>query len=246
MTADWPVRRFDEIDSTSEEAKRQAVAGAAGPVWITARSQASGRGRLGRSWVSPPGNLYASALFPMPGGAKAAVQIPFVAGLAAADVFAVLAPDAEVRLKWPNDVRAQERKLCGVLVEAGEGPAGPWCVTGIGMNVAFAPEAAGQAAASLADLRGDEAVSADMAFEALREAFARRLNQLDQGFESVRKDWLARAEGLSQRVTVSVGGRAVEGVFETLAPDGGLVMRLADGSPYTVRAGDVELVKEVV
>lgn len=243
MSLSWPVVWHDTLDSTNEEARRKAAAGEVSGCWIAARAQSAGRGRLGRSWASPVGNLFATALFAEPGGLAVAIRIPFAAALAVHDVLSGYARDAAIELKWPNDVRVKGAKLCGILVESGDQGGEVWIAAGIGINVADVPEGAGQAATSLAVLRGDGAVTADMVLDGLRECFERRLRQARSDFAGTREDWLARAEGLGGPVKVSPGGEVVEGVFETLAEDGGLVLKLADGRMRTIRAGDVELIR---
>lgn len=245
LRAVLPVVWHDEIDSTNEEAKRLAAAGLFTECWIAARRQSAGRGRMGRSWASPTGNLFATALIHVPGGAREALRLPFAAALAVHDALAPLAPAADLRLKWPNDVRVDGAKLCGILVEAGARDDESWAAVGIGINVVSVPDAAGQAATSLADLRGDNAVNADTVLGAMRETFAHRRMEARDDFAGTRSAWLDRAEGLGKAMRSTAVDPPVEGVFETLAEDGGLILRLPDGTRRTIRAGDVELVRRV-
>ena len=245
MSQAWPVHRFASIDSTNTEARRQAQAGSFEDCWILADEQTAGRGRLQRNWISPKGNIFATALFREPGGIRIAGRIPFAAALAVTDTALHFAPDADVRVKWPNDVRVRGAKLSGILIETGNDSGGLWIAAGIGVNVAEAPEATGQAATCLADLAPGKHLERTDVFGVLTRYFEARLEQARDAFEPVRRDWLARAEGLGQRVRVSLGGVPVEGVFEDMAPDGGLILRLPDGSQQTIRAGDVHLIGEV-
>ena len=129
-------------------------------------------------------------------------------------------------------------------MEAGEGAPGAWVACGVGVNVAHTPPDAGQAAISLAELRGDPSVTADLALESLRERFAARLAEARRGFDAVLDAWLARADGLGETVAVSVGEARIEGVLEGLESDGALRLRLPGGETRVIRAGDVSLVKE--
>lgn len=245
MSLDWPIYWLDETDSTNEEAKRRAMNAGFWPQWIGAHAQVSGRGRLGRKWLSPEGNLYATALFAWTGELRDMTRIPFAAALAVADVVCELAPDAKPLLKWPNDVRCAGAKVSGILVEAGEANAVRWVATGIGINVGFTPEGLDQAATSIADLRGDRLIDTEMALRALRAAFAKRFEEAQRDFGETRKAWLHTAEGLGQKVRVNTNGIAQEGIFKGMAADGGLLLYLPDGTQKTIRAGDVELVREV-
>lgn len=244
MSADWPTVRFDEIDSTSEEAKRRGRAGAFQDQWIIATRQTTGRGRLGRAWASPQGNLYATALFQWPRPVAEAVRIPFAAGLAVADTVAELVPGSDPRLKWPNDVRIRGAKLCGILVESGDGPQGRWVSVGIGLNVAFVPEGIGQAGTCLSELIDNRPLTTDDVHPVVRTHFANRLQEVQTAFADTRLAWLRQAEGLSEIVRVTLSGTPIEGRFEDLGPDGALLLRLPDGSLQTIRAGDVELVRD--
>jgi len=242
LSLTWPVYHLGVIDSTNTEARRRAKAGQFEDCWLVAEAQTAGRGRLQRPWISSTGNLFSTALFHEPGGIAIAARIPFAGALAVADVAAQLAPDAPVRLKWPNDARVNGAKISGILIETGEQDAEFWVAAGIGINVASAPEGTGQAATSLHALRGDAILSPEDVLTALREAFGRRLEQARQGFETLRQDWLKVAEGLGQTISVSRNGDPLIGVLEDMAEDGSLVLRLPDGRREIVRAGDVSLI----
>lgn len=241
----WPINWLGEIDSTNEEAKRRAVAGGFSDQWIAARHQSAGRGRAGRNWVSPPGNLYTTALFGWPGRISEATRVPFAAALSVSDIVGQLAPDSEPKLKWPNDVRCAGRKISGTLIETGESNGRRWMAAGIGINVSHAPEGLDQEVTSIADLRGDAFVDAQAALEALRDAFAERLCEAKNDFAQTRLAWLDRADGLGEIVQVKCDDTLVEGVFADMDADGALLLQLPDGSIRTIRTGDVHLVREV-
>jgi BirA family biotin operon repressor/biotin-[acetyl-CoA-carboxylase] ligase len=142
-------------------------------------------------------------------------------------------------------VRIDTGKLSGILIETGGSGRETWVAAGIGINVMHAPEGAGQRATSISTLRGDAVVTADMVLEALRKAFAERLIQARAAFDGLRRDWLARAEGLGETIRVTASGAPVEGVFEDMDAFGALILRLPDGSRQTIRAGDVDLIGRV-
>src|SRR5437016_6850797 len=107
------------LGSTNVEALHLARQGEHGPLWITADRQTAGRGRRGRAWVSPPGNLYASLLLREPAQPRRAAEICFIAALALSDAIFEIAPRAAaaLALKWPNDVLVDGAKTAGILVE---------------------------------------------------------------------------------------------------------------------------------
>ncbi|MCR9079903.1 MAG: biotin--[acetyl-CoA-carboxylase] ligase [Hyphomonadaceae bacterium] len=240
-----PVYWYDEIDSTSEEAKRRARGGETSAVWIAARQQTAGRGRLGRNWVSPTGNLFTTVLFPEPGGLTVASRIPFAAALAVRDACTRVVPDLDAKLKWPNDVRIDRAKICGILTESGETNGVVWIALGMGINVQHAPAVFEQASTSLVEQGAPAAVAPEHVLDDLRTNLDQRVTQARNNFEQLLEDWLRHAEGLGQIIEAGPHDRRVQGVFEGLAPDGGLNLRLPDGSRQTIRAGDVDLVRQV-
>ena len=118
----WPVgyalKHFEEIDSTNEEARRLAGAGERGPIWIAADRQNAGRGRRGRNWDSPNGNLAATLFLRPEKPAADCAQLSFVAAIAGSDMVSRYAGDAAIKVKWPNDVLADGRKIAGILLES--------------------------------------------------------------------------------------------------------------------------------
>lgn len=228
----------DGVGSTNEEALRRARAGERGPLWITARTQSAGRGRRGRSWVSEPGNLFATLLVTDPVQPERAAQLSFVAALAVHDAIASLAPALHPRLalKWPNDVLCGGAKLAGILIEA-EGTRPLMVAIGIGVNCRHHP---GDTEHPATDLAAEgAAVTAEALFEALSGTMASRMEQWQAGFAAIRANWLARAAALGDEIAVRLGTRELAGRFETLDEAGRLVLRLADGRHETIAAGEV-------
>ena len=241
----WPqgVGRLllDTVDSTNEEARRQAAQGAGGPLWIMARRQTAARGRRGRAWTAPAGNLSATCLL-RPGGPPAQVAlVSFAACLAVAELFETLAPQATVALKWPNDALLNGRKAAGVLLEsAGAGARVDWLAVGVGVNLAHHPDPEPDAwpATSIARETG-AAPEPEAALATLATAFARWSGRLEaEGFAPLRAAWLARAARLGQKVTARLPDATVEGVFADLDAGGALVLSQG-GVMRRIQAADV-------
>ncbi len=242
MIADWPVDWLSSVDSTNSEAKRRADLAGFRDHWVVADQQAAGRGREAHVWLSPLGNLYATALFLEPQGLTVALRLPFAAALAVSDTIRAFAPSAPVRLKWPNDVRIGGRKISGILIETGHCAGSLWVATGIGINATIIPEGIDQPATSLVAIGADPSLTTRELFPILKTSFTGRLTEARKGFASIRRDWMSQAEGLGEKVRVASGDQIVEGIFETLDPDGGLVLQLQDGERRTIRAGEVNLI----
>lgn len=240
MLGGEPLLWFDCIDSTSEEARRRALAGERGPLWIAASTQTAGRGRRGRSWVSPPGNLMATYLVKPALEVRAAARLSFAAALA---VLATLdhwaAGLAEV--KWPNDVLIRGRKIAGILLEtAGMQVSGApeWLSIGIGINLTHHPDDLPYPATSLA-AEGLSAPAAEDALGVLAPALRGAIARVEgEGFASTRAAWLRRAHGLGQVLSVKLGHDVVEGIFADLDGEGALVVRTAHGE-RRLSAGEV-------
>jgi BirA family biotin operon repressor/biotin-[acetyl-CoA-carboxylase] ligase len=240
-----PIRWFDALDSTNAEARRLAEVGETGPVWIAARRQTSGRGRRGRAWETGEGSLAATLLATTRHPPAKAAELSFVSALAAGGLVRVFASDAGLRLKWPNDVLLQGGKVCGILIESGQGPAGLWLAIGFGVNLKDAPEGLDPPATAIADhlIREEPAApSPEEALEILAEGLERWVGVWSgpDGFAQVRKAWLDQAAGIGGPCTARLGdGEAIEGVAQGLDDDGALLLRLASGQIRRITAGDV-------
>jgi BirA family transcriptional regulator, biotin operon repressor / biotin---[acetyl-CoA-carboxylase] ligase len=225
------------VSSTNEEALKLARASERGPLWVTAHSQSAGRGRRGRTWVSEPGNLYASLLLTDPAPAERLAELSFVAALALHDAIAGGIPGlaARLALKWPNDLLIDRNKFAGILIE-GEGAT---AVVGIGVNCIHHPPGTEFPATDLATA-GVRATPESL-FAPLSAAMIARIAQWNRGvgFAAIRTDWLARAARLGKSIRVMLPEGEHSGLFETIDERGHLVLRLANGATETVSAGDV-------
>ena len=221
----WQVNLFEQLVSTNETAKDF-------PAYtvISAATQTGGKGRYGRRWESPAGNLYLSAVVPDYG--NVAPMLAFAAGVAVADALSLWRP---ARLKWPNDVLIDGGKAAGLLLEKRE----DGCVIiGIGVNVISAPvEGMMYRTACL----GPDVAVADVRKRVLA-ALAREVTGVaEEGFAPVRQKWLAKADGLNRRMRVNLPNGSVDGLFRGLSLSGELVLETPDGTVQYISAGDVFL-----
>ncbi|MFZ5674239.1 MAG: biotin--[acetyl-CoA-carboxylase] ligase [Pseudomonadota bacterium] len=236
---------FEAIDSTNAEAHRLANDGERGPLWIVGDLQSQGRGRLGRHWVSEPGNLYATFVFTLQGTALTASQVGFVAALAIRDTALALLPRKAppVMIKWPNDVQLGGAKLAGILVETvAQSTVGQVTVAvGMGLNLAHAPEDTPYPATALA--RHGAAVTPREGLDVLDGALSYWLSVWEEGrgFAAVRESWLKDAAGLGEEFTATVNNSEIRGRFESLGEDGAMILALADGSLKSIHSGEVQV-----
>ncbi|WP_298728304.1 biotin--[acetyl-CoA-carboxylase] ligase [uncultured Ferrovibrio sp.] len=241
MTA-WTLRAFDVLDSTNEEIRRQAEAGAAEGLAVLARRQTAGRGRRGRAWDSPEGNLFLSLLLRPRVSAAEAAKLSFLTAVALAETLELAAPDLASRIacKWPNDVLVNGAKIAGILLESRTGAdAGlEWVVIGIGVNLAHHPAGTPYPVTDLSSQ--GTSVEPPVFAEWLLARFAYWHNRWQaEGFAPVRSAWLARAQGLGQPVVVRLPGGELHGCFAALDESGALLLDLPDGRRQAITAGDV-------
>ena len=152
----WTVIRLGAVGSTNDEAKARAQAGAAHGTVVTASEQTAGRGRDGRTWASPPGNLYASLILRPAVALREAAALSLAAALALGDGLDMLVPlNTTIAFKWPNDVLVNGRKIAGILLEAEASDAAlDFLVIGLGVNCAHHPDATTTRATDLREVIG--------------------------------------------------------------------------------------------
>ena len=210
-------------------------------MWITAALQAAGRGRRGRAWSSPRGNLFATLLTTTDRPPAEAAQLSFVAALAACDLADTCLGAGAARLKWPNDVLVPGRKAVGILVESGSRADGRlWLAVGVGVNLAHAPQDVERPAAAFAEHMAGPPPEPLAALDVMASAFERwRLAWSTQGFAPISDGWSQRATGIGQRCEARLPNRTLSGVAEGLDHDGALRLRLDDGALERITAGVV-------
>ena len=249
---------FDAVGSTNTEALAAAAAGDPGGLWFAARQQTAGRGRRGRQWDSPLGNLAATLLILPDADPTLVATLGFVAGVAVSRAFARLLPGgtiklgldgadgtaggarARIALKWPNDVLADGAKLAGILLEGQKTPDGRHAIAiGFGVNVVAAPSGLPYPATSLTALGAPH--SAEEVFATLSDAWVDtfRLWNDGKGIEAVLQEWRAAAAGIGASVAVNQNGALIQGIFETIDGSGRLMVRAPDNSLIAITAGDV-------
>ena len=230
-----PPMRLECVPTTQDVIHELAEDGAPTGTAVVARSQSGGRGSRGRQWSAPVGGLWLSVLC-RPEGEAAIAVLSLRVGLAVAAVLEQDRPGVRVQLKWPNDLLLSDRKLGGVLCEARwQGGAPAWVAVGVGINVANQlPAELGPAAIALGEVVPDILPGA---LEAAVLAAVRAAGSAGGGLtrmelsEYSARDWLL-GRGLRMPLAGTASG---------LAPDGSLLVRLADGRTEPVRSGTVEL-----
>jgi BirA family biotin operon repressor/biotin-[acetyl-CoA-carboxylase] ligase len=244
--AGYRLETFDALGSTNDEAMSRVAQGDPGRLWIVAGEQSRGRGRLGREWRSPPGNLYASLLLVDPSPPALSSQLGFVAGVSLATALRkMLGDDRRLKLKWPNDTLYDGAKLSGLLLEAAILPNGLFgCVIGFGVNCLSSPDDAPYPTTSLKRI-GAAMPDRETLFAVLSDAVAHWLDvwARAENFAAVRAAWHDFAGGLGAPVSVSRNGIAREGFFRGIDAQGRMLLETPNGLTETIEAGDVSLAR---
>jgi BirA family biotin operon repressor/biotin-[acetyl-CoA-carboxylase] ligase len=239
-----PHRHFRRTDSTNTRARELAAAGAPYGTVVTADEQTAGRGRQGRTWTAPPGAalLYSAVLRPLEPRHS---LLPLAIALAVCETAEELRPGVECKVKWPNDIHLDGRKLAGILIEAR--PQDGWAVLGVGLNLTITPEdfppELRDRATSLFPPRpaGPHDRHVEMrtgwASEASAALSGALSEWLDADQERVLAAWRERDALRGREVSWEQGSGVAEGIDER----GYLVVRLADGDRVVLGAGDVHL-----
>jgi BirA family biotin operon repressor/biotin-[acetyl-CoA-carboxylase] ligase len=242
LPSGYVLHTFDRVESTNDEVRRLAERGADAGVVVAANQQLKGRGRHGRVWQSPPGNLYASLLLRPHCTVAESAQLSLVASLALAEALIALAPsDADVRVKWPNDILVRGAKVAGLLLEsaAGAGERVAWVVIGSGVNIVSAPANTSYPATALRYEGFPPLAPLDLLARYLA-ALDRWLGRWRQaGFAAVRPAWLALGCAIGDQIRLRLAGEELTGRFLDVTEQGALLVGQDGDRRRRITAGEL-------
>ncbi len=239
-----PCLVLDEVDSTNSEAMRLASEGAEEGLTVIAHRQTRGRGRLGRNWHTFADDGLAMSILLRPNLPPEHVsQLTLVAGVACHQALSNFAPG--IRLKWPNDLLHNGRKLAGILTEMRAEPGHVQAVViGIGVNVRAPangwPADITQPATDLSSIAGKPVSRLETATRLLESLEAIYVDFLENGFAAVSEQWWQAHATSGKPVRVHDGGRYITGIADSLDADGALLLRTENGIERII-AGDLEI-----
>lgn len=217
----WKKLVFDTLESTNNTAVGYPPFTA-----IMAKKQTAGKGRYGKKWSSPEGNLYMSVV--LPDAKETNNFLPFIVALAVAKSL----KNYNVKLKWPNDVLLNGKKLAGILLEKND--AG--IIAGIGVNVSSCPTSG--LAYEAANLNG--AVSCEGLMDSILDNLNLKLQELyKNSFTNLRREYIALLQGLNSQITVNLPNQKVVGIFRDLSASGALILELPDKTTKEITTGVV-------
>lgn len=210
------------------------------PTWIIADEQTAGRGRQGKPWQAPSGNLMATLVYRPQADAPQAALRSFMAANALFESLASHIDPSKLSQKWPNDVLLNGGKIAGILLESSGGPQVDWLSIGFGVNLALAPDLPDVPfpPVSLIGEGGAQVPPVQLLTELATNFAAQEAVMAEHGFDKIRQTWLRHAARLGDVITARTPQREVQGTFETIDEDGSLVLRTAAG-PTILAAAEV-------
>ena len=234
---------YPRLPSTMDAARQEARRGAKEGTVIIAGEQTGGRGRLKRTWLSPPGNIALSIiLYPDIASLHYLVMIASLAVVHSIEAVTGL----KTQIKWPNDILIGGKKVCGILIENEvRGNRVAYASIGIGINVDLKVADFIEISTTATSLRNesDRVVLGTKIIRSLLTELERLYLALKAG-ETIYEAWRDRLATLGKRVKVKSGSRTLEGTAEAVDESGALRLRHADGTLTRVIAGDVSLREE--
>lgn len=238
----YEIHSFDSIGSTSVYLRTLAENGAPQGTVVDAKSQTEGKGRYGRKWLSPQGNVCFSLLLRPEGDVIRISQLSFVAALSVgASIRELLPAHATCHYKWPNDILLNGKKAAGILLESSliaHKESVEWLAIGIGVNVKNHPTENGIIATSM------EAAGIAVNSISLRDKilawFQHYYNLwLKEGFVPIQKEWLENAAYRNEAITVTTANKELKGTMMGISVEGELMLRLEDGAMRFITSGEV-------
>lgn len=238
----FSLTAYDEVDSTSIQAKRLAEEGAPSGQLVIAKSQNSGVGRRGRAWTSPEGNMYASLMIRPNCSSAEAAKLSFLVAVALyQSIRKILPGSVPASLKWPNDVLVDGKKIAGILLESKSCPDGAldWLVIGTGVNISDYPQVTEGLPATALGLYGAEPKPTDLIASYCENFLHYYQIWVKNGFAPIRDEWLKYAGGVGNEVVARLPNKELHGIFTGLDEEGALILKQSNGEVKYISAGEV-------
>lgn len=228
----WKWLDYNELESTNDEALR--LSSTEDKLIVTSKVQTKGKGRLGRKWESFDGNLFMSIL--MPWSISENNALVFIISVALQKTVKQILPNANVKIKWPNDVLVNDKKISGILIEVGEQGK---VVIGIGVNIKKSPQDKNIIYPTTSLF--EEGINIDRvdfmkkfisSFEEIKDVY------LKEGMSEIVKIWQAEAKGIGEKIKIKLLNNEKTGIFQGVDNTGRIILDI-NGNIEAFNAGDV-------
>ena len=243
----WDIKTIVEVDSTMNEINKLANAGADPGLVLVAESQTLGRGRQGRKWVSPKGNLYCSMLISPPLNKELPNSVlAFVAGISVVEAIVDITSGAVCpNLKWPNDIIVSGKKIAGILIEGKSvGSSIISYFIGIGVNLKSHPKNLKSISTDIFSISGLNITSTQTVKKIIERIDVWLFRMESEGFEIIRKRWLDLSIKIGSNIKVNTSDITIHGIFKGLSLDGSLLLQTQQGNIINILSGDVSQVEK--
>lgn len=227
------VHHYKEVLSTNREALDLIEKGISNETIIITDKQTEGRGRTGKSWISPEGNLYASLIINQEADVSKLTELTFVTALAVGHTILSFINGLNLQYKWPNDVLIDGKKISGILLEKRSNS--NWLIIGIGINVNHAPLPGTMCISNY----GESVSNMDLLKELIINFNKLRKQWLFDGFYAIREMWLKKAFKMNEQISVKLADKLYEGIFSDIDKSGKLVLQQKNGSLIYFNAGEL-------
>lgn len=241
MSLQWSIETYDIVSSTQDILKKQAIHGAREGSAIYAYQQTSGRGRQGRNWHSPLGNIYLSALLRPQCEIALVGQLSLLSCLAVSKAIEDVYEDKTLcELKWPNDILINRKKCAGILLETDISANNQieWIAIGIGVNLKNAPLETSVSIEQISHKNPDILSVRDNILKELAEHY---ISWKINGFEELRLAWTKKCGQKNENLVITLGAKEIKGYFHDLDHMGNLVLKDNSGALVTIRSGQIAL-----
>ena len=230
----WKLFRYEEVESTNDVAKKLCLTEKEDIFVVTSRRQTQGRGRRGHQWISQEGNLFFSLALGFETEKLGAMVL--LTSLSLLQTIKIYNPNADVALKWPNDVLLNNAKVSGILIEKA---IGSYWIIGIGVNIKKAPLSQEISYKVISLEQGGIHTTADVFMAHFLKIFSQNIELLQtQGFQNLKNLWLKYAKDLGKIIKVQLEHETLEGLFSGIDNSGFLLLKTKTGT-ITITAGEI-------
>jgi len=237
------VFSYDVADSTNEIAYDLAKKGAPEGSVVVAEGQRRGKGRMGRSWVSPKGGIYLSAILRPDLSPNDIPKITLMCAISACTAIRDCS-GLDAKIRWPNDILVEGKKICGILTEMkAEQDRIDFIIVGIGINVNTPASALPKVGTSIKEEVGKKFSRIELTRKLLESLEVHYEGFKKDGFAATRQHWRDLSATLGRRVKADLNHKKIEGQAQDIDEDGALLIRLDNGFIERLLSGDVILVR---
>ena len=239
------IIHYESIDSTNLEAHRYIEKNSvSNPTWLIAEQQTSGRGRMGSSWVSTKGNLFATLIYPIEWDLKILPMLSCLVALAIHETISFYINSTnKIKIKWPNDILVNNAKISGVLIENVLSGKKKYSIIGIGINVVSSPQLADYETSYINQYLNDK-TDVSKVFLSLKNNLEDKLNNYSEvNIDDIRLEMLSKSWKLNEKIEFISNSLGGSGIFEGISDNYEILIR-TDTDQIKLNSGELKLIRK--